>query len=304
MSKILVTGGAGFIGSYTVDEAVKKGYDVVVIDNLINGKIENINPSAKFYKIDITNMKNISHVFEKEKPDYVIHLAAQISLRSSMKDPIYDAKQNILGSISVLECCRKYGIKKVVYASSAAVYGYPKYLPVNEGHPINPFSPYGISKHVVEHYLQYYHENFEIDYAILRYSNVYGPRQDASGEAGVIAVFIDKLKKEDPPIIFGDGKQTRDFIYVKDVAEANLLALEKKTNSKIFNISTNTETSINELFYKIKNILGREVEPRYGEPKKEVKHVNLDNTLAKEELDWNPQARLGNKLENMLTSSD
>ena len=297
--KILVTGGAGFIGSHLVDEALEEGYDVVTIDNLNNGKLENLNKDAKFYKVDIVDIDNLSLVFEKEKPDYVIHLAAQISLRESLKNPIYDAEQNILGSINILECCRKFNVKKVVYASSAAVYGFPKYLPVDEKHPINPFSPYGVSKHTVEHYLQYYHENFEIDYIILRYSNVYGERQDPLGEAGVIAIFIDKLKKGERPIIFGDGEQTRDFIYAKDVVEANLLALEKETENKVFNISTNTETSVNELFKKIKEIMNSNINPTYEKPIKEVRNIRLDNSLAEKELNWKPKVELNEGLKKI-----
>ena len=297
--KVLVTGGAGFIGSHLVDEASEEGYDVVTIDNLNNGKLENLNKDAKFYKVDIVDIDNLSLVFEKEKPDYVIHLAAQISLRESLKNPIYDAEQNILGSINILECCRKFNVKKVVYASSAAVYGFPKYLPVDEKHPINPFSPYGVSKHTVEHYLQYYHENFEIDYIILRYSNVYGERQDPLGEAGVIAIFIDKLKKGERPIIFGDGEQTRDFIYAKDVVEANLLALEKETENKVFNISTNTETSVNELFKKIKEIMNSNINPTYEKPIKEVRNIRLDNSLAEKELNWKPKVELNEGLKKI-----
>ena len=297
--KVLVTGGAGFIGSHLVDEALEEGYDVVTIDNLNNGKLENLNKDAKFYKVDIVDIDNLSLVFEKEKPDYVIHLAAQISLRESLKNPIYDAEQNILGSINILECCRKFNVKKVVYASSAAVYGFPKYLPVDEKHPINPFSPYGVSKHTVEHYLQYYHENFEIDYIILRYSNVYGERQDPLGEAGVIAIFIDKLKKGERPIIFGDGEQTRDFVYAKDVVEANLLALEKETENKVFNISTNTETSVNELFKKIKEIMNSNINPIYKNPIKEVRNIRLDNSLAEKELNWKPKVELNEGLKKI-----
>ena len=297
--KVLVTGGAGFIGSHLVDEALEEGYDVVTIDNLNNGKLENLNKDAKFYKVDIVDIDNLSLVFEKEKPDYIIHLAAQISLRESLKNPIYDAEQNILGSINILECCRKFNVKKVVYASSAAVYGFPKYLPVGEKHPINPFSPYGVSKHTVEHYLQYYHENFEIDYIILRYSNVYGERQDPIGEAGVIAIFIDKLKKGERPIIFGDGEQTRDFIYAKDVVEANLLALEKETENKVFNISTNTETSVNELFKKIKEIMNSNINPIYKNPIKEVRNIRLDNSLAEKELNWKPKVELNEGLKKI-----
>ena len=297
--KVLVTGGAGFIGSHLVDEALEEGYVVVTIDNLNNGKLENLNKDAKFYKVDIVDIDNLSLVFEKEKPDYVIHLAAQISLRESLKNPIYDAEQNILGSINILECCRKFNVKKVVYASSAAVYGFPKYLPVGEKHPINPFSPYGVSKHTVEHYLQYYHENFEIDYIILRYSNVYGERQDPLGEAGVIAIFIDKLKKGERPIIFGDGEQTRDFIYAKDVVEANLLALEKETENKVFNISTNTETSVNELFKKIKEIMNSDINPTYEKPIKEVRNIRLDNSLAEKELNWKPKVELNEGLKKI-----
>jgi len=298
--KILVTGGAGFIGSHLVDKALEEGYDVVTIDNLNNGKLENLNKDAKFYKVDIVDIDNLSLVFEKEKPDYIIHLAAQISLRESLKNPIYDAEQNILGSINVLEGCRKFNVKKVVYASSAAVYGFPKYLPVDEKHPINPFSPYGVSKHTVEHYLNSYYKNFDLDYVILRYSNVYGERQASSGEAGVISIFIDVLKKKEKPVIFGDGKQTRDFIYVKDVAKANLLALEKETNSKIFNISTNTETSVNKVFKIIKEIMNSNINPTYEKPIKEVKNIRLDNSLVKKELDWKPKVELNEGLKKIV----
>jgi len=290
--KVLVTGGAGFIGSHIVDSLVERGYDVVVVDNLVTGKKKNVNPEANFYKLDITSPKLIE-IFVREQPDFVFHQAAQVNVRSSMKDPLYDAKINIIGSLNVLECCKKFKIKKIIYASSGgAVYGEPEYLPCDEKHPVKPISNYGVSKHVVEHYCYLYSMLYGVKFVSLRYSNVYGPRQDPMGEAGVISIFIDRLLKGKRPIINGDGKQTRDFVFIEDVVNANLLALEKdiETNFPVFNISCNRELSINRLYQILRKLLNSDIDVVHGpEIKGEVKRIYLDNSLAKKILGWRPK---------------
>jgi UDP-glucose 4-epimerase len=211
--KVLVTGGAGFIGSNLVDRLIEKKYEVVIIDNLSTGKKEHINKNATFYKADISS-NEIEDIFKKENINIVIHTAAQIDVQKSINDPIYDCKNNIIGTLNILEACKKHKIEKLVYSSSAAVYGQPDYLPVDEEHPINAMSGYGISKHTPEHYINMYSDIYGLNASILRYSNVYGPRQDPKGEGGVISIFVDKMLNNEEPIIYGDGEQTRDFIYV------------------------------------------------------------------------------------------
>jgi UDP-glucose 4-epimerase len=222
--KVMVTGGAGFIGSHVVDMLVSAGYRVSVVDDLSTGRFENINPGVNFYRVKIEG-DDFGRVVERERPDAVIHHAAQVDVARSMNEPLKDAGINVLGSVNLLENCRRYRVGKVIYASSAAVYGSPAYLPVDEGHPVAPQSPYGVSKHTVEHYLRIYQEVYGVRYTVLRYANVFGPRQDASGEGGVVAIFIDCLLKGKRVKIFGDGRQTRDFVYAGDVACANLAAL-------------------------------------------------------------------------------
>jgi UDP-glucose 4-epimerase len=297
--KILVTGGAGFIGSHIVDLLIENGYEVVIVDNLSTGKEEFINKKAIFYKKDITD-DDLYEIFEKEKPDYVVHQAAQIDVQRSIDDPVFDAKVNILGTVNLLESCRKSGIKKIVYASSAAVYGNPEYLPIDEVHKINPISYYGISKHTAEHYFEVYSQLYDLKYTILRYANVYGIRQDPKGEGGVISIFIDKMLKGERPIIFGDGNQTRDFVYVKDVAKANLLALEKG-DSEVVNISTNKATSINKLVELMNEIMNTSLEPIYAEPRKgDIVHSYLDNKKALEVLGWKPEYSLEDGLRETI----
>ncbi|MFH1403326.1 MAG: SDR family oxidoreductase [Candidatus Altiarchaeota archaeon] len=287
--KALVTGGAGFIGSNIVDLLVSEGYDVVVVDDLSTGKKENINDSAVFREVDITSPK-LDSVFMEEKPDYVIHQAAQINVRKSVTEPEFDARVNILGSINLLECCRRHGVKRVVYASSGgAVYGEPEYLPADESHPVNPLCPYGASKYAVEKYLFLYSVNYGLDYIILRYGNVYGPRQDPLGEAGVVAIFTKKMLLSDTPVINGDGGQTRDFVHVKDVARANLLALRAKTGERVFNIGSGVETSVNEITKHLMECTGAKVKPKHGpEVKGEVRRIYLNVGLAGSELKWAP----------------
>ncbi|SNX52904.1 SDR family oxidoreductase [Thermoanaerobacterium sp. RBIITD] len=296
---ILVTGGAGFIGSNIVDFLIDNGYDVVVVDNMSTGKKENINKRARFYNVDITD-SNLYKVFENEKIDVVIHHAAQIDIQKSIKDPVFDAKVNILGTINLLECCRKYGVKKIIYASSAAVYGNPEYLGVDEKHRVYPISYYGISKHTPEHYFEVYNELYGLKYTVLRYANVYGIRQDPKGEGGVISIFIDKMLKGERPVIFGDGEQTRDFIFVKDVAKANLLAL-KKGDNEIINISTNKAITINELVDIMNEIMGTYLKPIYTNSRKgDIVHSYLDNKKALEVLGWEPEYQLEQGLKETI----
>ncbi len=285
---VLVTGGAGFIGSHIVDKLINEGLDVVVIDNLSTGKLENLNEKAKFYNLDITS-NQLSTIFQQEKIDVVIHQAAQIDVQKSLQDPVYDSKVNINGTVNLLECCRKYNVSKIIYASSAAVYGKPEYLPIDEKHPIQPMSFYGISKFTPENYFRIYKELYGLNYTILRYSNIYGPRQDSKGEGGVIAIFIDKLLNEQTPIIFGDGEQTRDFLYVEDVAEANFRAIFKG-DGEILNISTNTRISVNQLYTELTKILQLDFKPVYREARPgDILHSSLNNQKAIQILNWQPK---------------
>ncbi|WP_097027917.1 NAD-dependent epimerase/dehydratase family protein [Clostridium peptidivorans] len=298
--RILVTGGAGFIGSHIVDELVKLNHQVSIVDNLSTGSEENLNKNARFYKCDITNKETLRLVFELEKPEIVIHHAAQIDVQTSLKKAAFDAKVNIRGTINVLECCKEVKTRKIIYPSSAAVYGDPKYLPVDEEHPINPISFYGISKHTPEHYIKVYSELYGIKYTIFRYSNVYGERQGAKGEGGVVSIFIDKFLAKEVPSIFGDGEQTRDFIYVKDVAKANLLALDKGDN-EILNISTNTQVSVNKLFEIMREIFVVKIVPVYKEVRDgDIEHSYLDNTRAKEIINLKNEYELQEGLEETV----
>ena len=288
---IIVTGGAGFIGSNLVDRLIEEGHKVIVIDNLITGKKENVNREAKFYKMDICDEK-IRDIFKNEKINVVYHNAAQIDVQKSINNPVFDGDVNILGTINVLEACKEANVKKIIYSSTAAVYGEPEYLGIDENHPINPISFYGISKYTPEQYIKTYSKLYGIDYTILRYSNVYGIRQDPKGEGGVIAIFMDKLFKGESPTIFGDGTATRDFIYVEDIVEANIKALHKGSK-EVFNIGTGKATSINELYYLMKEIMDVDIEVEYGKERDgDIKHSFFKIVKAKEKLGWSPKYNL------------
>ncbi|MEK4621800.1 MULTISPECIES: NAD-dependent epimerase/dehydratase family protein [Priestia] len=290
--KVLVTGGAGFIGSHIVDKLIKRGFDVIIIDNLSTGKKENINLQARTYEVDITSPSALEEVFVLEKPNYVIHHGAQIDIQKSIIDPTYDANINILGTINILEKCREHSVDKLVYASSAAVYGNPKNLPVNEQHEINPLSFYGVSKFTPELYIKIFSNMYGIKYSILRYANVYGIRQDPKGEGGVVSIFIDKMLNNASPVVFGDGQQTRDFIYVSDVADANLAALSNGDN-ETFNISCNQRTSVNELISLMNSLTEQSLRPTYKENRDgDIKHSCLDNKKALNNLAWSPKYSL------------
>ena len=286
--KVLVTGGAGFIGSNVVDAVLDAGHDVAIIDNLSTGLRENINPKATFYEMSICD-RAIKDVFEKERPDIVDHHAAQMDVRKSVEDPMFDAGENILGSLNIIMNSLKHDVKKIVYASTGgAVYGEAEYLPADENHPVNPMCQYGVSKHTVEHYLYLYSRLYGLPYVALRYPNVYGPRQNPQGEAGVVAIFTGQLLNNEQPVIFGDGSKTRDYTYVGDIVAANLLAIEKG-NNKIYNIGTGIGTSDQQVYDTIANALNSPVRPAYEPVRKgEIHHIALAADLAKKELGWEP----------------
>jgi len=284
--KILVTGGAGFIGSHIVDSYILKGHDVVVIDNLYSGKREFINKKAVFYGMDIVDEK-LGDVFKREKFDVINHNAAQMSARFSINSPIFDAKVNVLGILNLLENCRKYDVKKFIFASSGgAIYGEPNILPISENSKKKPISPYGMAKKISEDYLDYFYRMYDLNYLSLRYPCVYGPRQNVKGEVNVIAVFMDLLLKNENVQIYGDGEQIRDYIFISDVVEANNVALYRGDNDT-FNIGTGVPTTVNQVYNKIKIItqsIGSGVGVDKG--KDDVRKNYLDCKKAKEFLDW------------------
>jgi len=354
--KILVTGGAGFIGSNVVDALVIEGYEVAILDNLSTGRKENLNPNAKFYNVDITDFEGVEKVFKDFKPEILYHLAAQIDVRKSVSDPVFDGRINVLGSINLFKLSVEYGVKRLIFSSTGgALYGEPSKLPATEDTPVEPLSPYGVSKYCGENYLNFFkrlyggdryaslrsahddeegrfsgedrnapitypHEDRQRRFSegerdspigsvqdvgnkglpeeahvferiILRYANVYGPRQDPLGEAGVIAIFIGKILKGERPIIYGDGTQTRDYIFVDDVVRANLLALTGKEGT--YNIGTGIETSVNKLVEILSEVFGKKIEPIYADERPgEVKRIALDGTLAKEVLGFVPKYSL------------
>jgi UDP-glucose 4-epimerase len=297
--KILVTGGAGFIASHVVDSFVQAGHQVVIVDNLSSGRRENLNPKATFYQLDIRSPE-LAQVFEQEHPDVVDHHAAQIDVRRSVAEPVYDAEVNILGTLNLIQNAVKHEVKKFIYISSGgAAYGEPEYLPCDENHPIKPMSPYGVTKHTIEHYLYLYQQNYGLRHLILRYANVYGPRQDPHGEAGVVAIFGKRMLKGEPITINGDGKQERDFVYVGDCARANLIGLER--GEGIYNLGMGIATSINEVFQCLKKLTGYKQEPVYGPAKMgDIFRIYLDASKARRELGWEPVVSLEDGLGRTL----
>ena len=290
--KILVTGGAGFIGSHVVDALVAAGHDVSVVDDLSTGRRHNLNPRARFYQVDIRDAA-LDDIIAQEKPDVVSHQAARANVRESMEKPILYADVNILGSLNLLESCRRHGVRKVIYASTGgASYGEPQQLPVPEDHPINPLDPYGASKHHVEHYLYLYRANYGLDYTILRYPNVFGPRQAPHGEAGVVAIFTGLMLSGGEPIINGTGEQERDFVDVSDVARANWLALSQG-GGRVYNIGSGTGTSINRIYALLAELTSYDGPVVHGPSKQgEVYKIYLDASRARRELGWYPKMSL------------
>lgn len=300
--KVLVTGGAGFIGSHIVDKLVKRGDTVIVVDNLSTGTETHLNPQAAFYRMDIQD-ESLYEVFELEQPDVVVHQAAQNNVPTSLEDPIYDAQVNILGTLRLLEACHRSKVAKVVYASSAALYGDPCYLPIDEKHPVAPQSAYGISKYVPEHYFKMYANLYGIQFTILRYANTYGPRQGLHGEGAAIPSFINRLLRGEPVLITGDGEQTRDYIYVEDIAEANLAAIESG-DGEILNIGTGISTSLNRLIEILQEVSEKKVEITYVPDRPgDIRDSYFDNRLAKTRLHWSPRFDLYSGLKRTLDYS-
>ncbi len=293
--EILVTGGAGFIGSHLVDRLIALGHKVVIIDNLTTGKRTNINPKAQFYEMDI-NDKELTQVFEKYKPEYLFHLAAQVDVRKSVKDPMYDARTNIMGTINLLSLCSEFRVKKFIFSSSGGViYGDTK-EPAVEENPPQPISPYGVAKLAGEGYVKCFGEWEALDYTVLRYANVYGLRQDPKGEAGVVSIFIGQLLHGEKSILYGHGKLERDYVFVDDVVEANI-ACFKKGSRAIYNIGTGITTSVNELHKLISAISEKENEKEVA-PKRpgELERNVLNIERAKKELKWEPKVTLDDGL--------
>ncbi|CEP77567.1 MAG: NAD-dependent epimerase/dehydratase family protein [Defluviitoga tunisiensis] len=299
--KILVTGGAGFIGSNLVDKLLEEGHSVVVVDNLSTGNINLLSPLALFYQQDIRDYKVMDIIFETHHFDYVFHLAAQISVPESVENPKKDAEINILGTLNILSLSVKYGIKKIIFSSSGgAIYGENAPIPTTEDYCPNPISPYAISKLACEHYIKFFSKEFSLDYTILRYSNVYGPKQTPKGEAGVVAIFTENMLNNQEVTIYGTGEQIRDFVHVYDVIQANILSLDRAKN-EIINISTNEATSINELFKIMKEEINYKKTPIYQQKRPGDLEVSvLSNEKAKEILNWQPSFNLKKGVKNTI----
>lgn len=307
--RILVTGGAGFIGSHVVEACLEKEYEVMIVDNLIRGRKENLPGGARFCQLDIAartgeDVEALHQTFKAFQPEVVIHLAAQIDVQTSLRQPVFDATVNIVGLLQILEASRTAGVGKIIYASSAAVYGEPVSLPIEERHPIAPSTPYGLSKYIGELYLKLYREQYGLDFTVLRYANVYGPRQDGTGEGGVVAIFADRLCHGEAPVVYGDGNQTRDFVYVKDVAQANVLAINNG-GGEILNISTGKQVSVNKLFLLLTKLMQWKGEVTYAPLRSgDIYASCLDNSRACTVLGWKPQYELERGLKDMLQKSN
>jgi UDP-glucose 4-epimerase len=299
--KILVTGGAGFIGSNVVDAYLAAGHEVAVLDNLSTGKKENLNPKARFYQVDLT-ADNLAAVVAEFAPDVINHHAAQIDVRKSVSDPVYNARVNELGTLNLLQAAVQAKVKKIIFASTGgAIYGeVEKKAGADEKHPQEPISPYAITKRSVEMYLYAYWKLYGLPFTVLRYGNVFGPRQDPLGEAGVIAIFCGKMLKGETPTIYGDGEQLRDYVYVGDVAAANLIALEQGTG-ETYNIGTGKGTSVNQLFAVLKELLQFPANALYAAPRAgELFRSVLSSRKIKKELGWKPRFSVKKGLKQTL----
>ena len=292
--RILVTGGAGFIASHVADGCIASGHEVAVLDDLSRGSKNNLNPQARFYQGDVRDDEFVQFVFAKEKPEVVNHHAAQMDVRRGVQEPLFDASVNILGSLNILQGAIAHGCRRIIYISTAgAAYGEPKHLPVSEDSPVNPITPYGISKHTVEHYLFTYNYLYGITYVVLRYGNVYGPRQSSRGEAGVFAIFSEQMLAGIQPVIYGDGTKIRDYVFIDDVVRANVSALSRG-DREIFNIASGIGTTDQEVFDLVRDGVGKkEVQPRYVSKRRgEIDKICLDIGKAERLLDWKPQVPL------------
>ena len=290
---ILVTGGAGFIGSHLVDRLIADGYRVAVVDVLATGKRAHVDPEAALYEIDIRSPA-LAAAFEAARPDAVFHVAAHASVSESVRDPMHDAEVNVLGTLNVLQQCAAYGVRRFVFSSTGgALYGEPEHLPADEEHPVRPLSPYGASKAAAEAYVQMFCEHSSIRYTILRYGNVYGPRQDPFGEAGVVAIFAGAMLREQRPTIFGDGSHERDYVYVDDVVQANVLALGQDTDG-VYNIGSGEGTTVSQVFDAVAGATDYAGSAEYAaERPGDVHRIYLDVRRAEQGLGWRAAMSLG-----------
>jgi UDP-glucose 4-epimerase len=298
--RVLLTGGAGFIGSHIADHLLVRGHEVAIVDDLSTGKRENVPGGALFYERDIQS--GCAEVFEEFAPQALCHQAAQMDVRRSVREPDFDAEVNVIGTLRLLENCIKHDVRRVVFASTGgAVYGEQREFPAPEDHPHYPVSPYGVSKLAGERYLHFYRTQYGISYAALRYANVYGPRQDPHGEAGVVAIFCGNLAAGRGSSINGTGEQTRDYVYVEDVVRANILALEGEAPSGAYNIGTSIETSVNELYEILRETSGKDLPPTHSPAKPgEQLRSSIDPTKASQVLDWRPETDLATGLKQTL----
>jgi len=299
--KILITGGAGFIASHLADRLVEAGNSVVIVDNLSTGNPKNINQKAKFYETDIVDKASLENIFSVERPDIVFHFAAQINVRKSVEDPADDAKVNILGGLNVFEFCKKFNVKKIIFSSTGgAMYGEAEIIPTPETYLANPISPYGIAKLTTEKYLNFYRQVFGIEFVALRFANVYGPRQNSKGEAGVVSIFCDKIFSKEQPVIIGNGFQTRDFVFVEDVVQACIMAMNGNQTG-IFNVSSGKETDINTIFNLINSQTGNNFKEVHGpEIKGEQKRSCLDYSKIKAVFGWEPKCSLDDGIKKTI----
>lgn len=293
--RILVTGGAGFIGSHTVDALIKAGAgDVAILDDLSAGKRQQVNPKARLHQVDLRDASAVREVVARERPEAIYHMAAQMDVRRSVADPAFDAQVNIVGFLNLIEAAREHGLKRVVFSSTGgAIYGEQDTFPADEEHPRRPVSPYGIAKLSTEGYLFFYGVQYGIDYLALRYGNVYGPRQDPHGEAGVVAIFSGKILDGKPCTIYGDGSQTRDYVFVGDVVRANVAALNAKASGIAINIGTGIETSVNDLYSNLASIADFPTAAEHGPARPgEQKRSVISPARAEKELGWRPATAL------------
>jgi UDP-glucose 4-epimerase len=302
--RVMVTGGAGFIGSHVVDHLLDEGNEVHVLDDLSTGFLSNVDDRAVMHELDVRS-REAAELIEDLSPDVLFHHAAQMDVRRSVREPLFDADVNVGGSLNVLEACRKTSVERVVYASTGgAVYGEPDFLPVTEDHPIHPISHYGVSKHAVEHYLFLYRHLYDLDYVILRYPNVYGPRQNPRGEAGVTAIFALAYLEQRVPVIHGDGNQERDYLHVSDVARANLLCADpgdERASGRTFNLGWGKGRSVLELDRMIRDYVGTDIEPTFGPPRpEEIRRISLDAGRIRQALGWEPRVALEDGLRDLV----
>ena len=291
--RVLVTGGTGFIGSHIVDALIGDGHKTAIVDLVSTGRGDNVNPRARIHQVDITHLDALETVFADERPEIVNHHAGQTSVTRSVNDPSYDANVNIIGSINLLQLSVKYGVRRVLFASTSAVYSEPEYIPMDESHPIRPRSAYGAAKYAVENYVRLYSDLHGLRYHIFRYGNVYGPRQNPGGEAGVVAIFTRQLLEGTRPTIFGDGTKTRDYVFVKDIVNANILAMAGLAENQTFNLGGGVEVSDLEIFHAVRRAADMTIEPLFAERRPgEAERVSLDSSKAASLLGWTPEVGL------------